>query len=1132
MNRLLPAVVLVMLFAGACQQNEQVSTPSISQAATAVVAEQQLSEPLFALLSPTETGVTFNNDLGEDVRINPYRYINAFNGGGVGVGDFNNDGLPDLYFTANLQPNQLYIADGGLKFRDVTATAGVDGGRGWSSGVALADVNGDGWLDIYLCKQYLSDSDEERKNYLYINNGDLTFSEKAKEYGLDNDGLSVQATFFDYDLDGDLDLYLGNHPWNYTIDYTYNYKQQQNPQLKDSDRLYRNNGDETFTDVTAEAGILNFGFTLGVVASDFNKDGYPDIYIANDHAGPDRFWQNNGDGTFTNVLDQAMGHTANFAMGIDAADINNDGWVDICNVDMLAEDNYRQKKMMSGMDRQAFWRSVDAGYHYQYMRNMLQLNNGNGTFSEIGQLAGITQTDWSWTALFADFSNNGRKDLYITNGYRINSRDNDFLLARKAEIERRKKAGLPPMKQSEWGDQMYEKLTATKLPNYYFENNGDFTFSKKTGEYGLGQPGFSHGACYADLDLDGDLDLVVNNMDAVAHVYRNNAADAGRNWLRVKLEGTNANTHGIGAKVTIEHGSTMQYVEVTHTRGFQSSVEPVAHFGTGGIETVDKVLVEWPDGSTSMLANVPTGQLLTIKQAEANPGQPAVYRLPEGLFAEVGEELGVDYRHRENPYDDYEEEVLLPHKMSQFGPSLAAADVNGDGNEDFFVGGAAKSAGALYLANGNAYEMAAGGPWQADAASEDVGAAFLDVDGDGDQDLYVSSGGNEFPIGSPLLQDRLYLNDGTGTFTKASGQLPDVLASTGCVVPGDYDADGDMDLFVGGRVVPGRYPMPARSYILQNDGSGTFDDVTKQIAPDLVEPGLVTTALWMDFDGSGTTDLVVAGEWMPIGFYAQQSGSFENRTESMGFAEETGWWNRLHAADFDNDGDLDIVAGNLGLNYKYKAQPGEPFQVWCHDFDQNDHLDIVLGYYNEGTCFPVRGRQCSSEQIPDIKKKFPSYQAFATANLEQIYGNELEEALHYKANNFASCYLENTGDGNFRVSKLPNMAQFSLITGIVSLDYNNDGNLDMLLAGNLYVSEVETGRADAGTGVVLLGDGKGGFEALPSMQSGFFANRDVKDLVPIQGANGRLRVLVANNDSKLQLFEFRGGKGNIQLAQR
>lgn len=855
--------------------------------------------PLFSLVSHAESGVDFSNELAENDRVNPFIYINAFGGGGVAIGDINNDGLQDIYFTANTKPNRLFLNLGDMKFKDITGTAGVSGGEGWCSGISMADVNGDGLLDIYVCKEFNFKEDSLRQNILYINNGDLTFTNRAAEYGVADAGLSVQSTFFDYDLDGDLDLYVGNHPWVYTLDFDHSLKQIKNPESRDTDRLYRNDGTK-FTDVTKAAGMINFGFTLGLVAGDFDKDGWPDLYVANDHTEPDLFYRNNGNGTFTNVVSTAMKHTANFAMGVDMADVNNDGWLDLINVDMLAKDNFRQKTQMSGMAPKEFWRNVDAGYHYQYMRNMLQINNGNGTFSEIGQLAGVSKTDWSWAALFADFNNDGNKDLYVTNGYRLDARDNDFLKSRQKENEVRLKNKQPLMTKEEFGAQIREKLSATKLSNFYFESNGDYTFTSKANEYGLGLPGFSNGAAYGDLDNDGDLDLVVNNLDEISHIYQNNTTENGGNSIRIKLVGEGKNKFGLGAKVEIQVGETVQYQEHTATRGYLSSVENVLHFGLAQLTEVNEIRITWPDGRYQKLSSVKVGQELSVFQKDASAKAPAT-RIEKPMFSDLTRESGIGFKHVENDYDDYKKESLLPHKMSQFGPCLATGDVNGDGFDDFYVGGALGQAGMMYLGLADAkFTAVAGGPWEIDRGSEDLGAVFFDADNDGDLDLYVASGGNEFFQDAPALQDRLYLNQGNGKFSKGVENLPKLRGSGSCVVSGDFDGDGDLDLFVGGRVVPGAYPFPARSFLLQNN-AGIFSDVTASLAPDLFQPGLVTSAVWTDFDGDKQLDLVVVGEWMPITFYKNSGGKLASINKDNGMENTSGWWNRIIAADFDGD---------------------------------------------------------------------------------------------------------------------------------------------------------------------------------------------------------------------------------------
>ncbi|MCH8905411.1 MAG: VCBS repeat-containing protein, partial [Bacteroidetes bacterium] len=851
--------------------------------------------------------------------------------------------------------------------------AGIEG-DGWCTGVTMADVNADGFLDIYVCRSYDDDNPQKRGNLLFINNGDQTFTERGEEYGLNDISHSTQATFFDYDLDGDMDVYVINNPrWH--VDEA-RFEKQKNPQLEESDKLFRNDGNNHFKDVTIESGIINFGFSLGLAAADVNNDGYPDIYVSVDHSEPDYFYINNGNGTFTNSTGSSLKHISNFGMGMDLADFNNDGLIDIVVVDMMAEDNFRQKTQMKGMSPKTFWNMVDHGYHYQYMRNTLQLNNGNGTYSEIGLLAGITSTDWSWSTLMADFDNDGLKDIFVSNGFRKGLRDNDFLIeVKKMKVEAKKT--------SEHVD-IYEieemMPTGELLSNYLFKNNGDLTFREVTTEFGLTDQAFSYGAAYGDLDNDGDLDLIINNLDDQTFVYRNNATDQlENNYLRIHLKGSGNNKLGIGAKVTIEHGNSMQYQELTLTRGFQSSVENRLHFGLGTIDKVDRVKVVWPDGKQQILNNVEVNILLVIDQSDANIPSGESLEQVNLLFSELTTRIGISFTHKENDFDDFEKEILLPHKMSQFGPNIAVGDVNHDGLDDFYVGGASEQAGSLYIQNEDAtFTEISGTPFERDRICEDIGAVLFDSDNDGDLDLYVVSGGNEFDPASKYLQDRLYLNDGLGNFTKSKSNIPEMISSGSCVVPGDYDGDGDMDLFIGGRVVPGRYPFAPSSYILNNEG-GIFSDVTEEIAPGLSDQGLVTSAIWTDFDNDGSKDLIVVGEWMPISFYHNNSGKFENKTEEFGFGNSTGWWNKIIEGDFDKDGDMDYVAGNLGLNYKYTATVEEPLHIYCYDFDRSGTFDIVLGYYNGGTCYPVRGRQCSSQHMPFIPQKFPNYNSFGSA---------------------------------------------------------------------------------------------------------------------------------------------------------
>jgi len=1081
-------------------------------------AQQQGKKALFTSLSSSMTGIDFRNTLTMDLHVNPQFYVNSFNGGGVGIGDVNNDGLDDIYLTGNMVSNRLYLNRGDMSFEDVTELAGVDGQGGWSTGVSMVDINQDGLLDIYVCRAFGKGGGEMRENLLYINQGDGSFSEEAEAYGVNDSAYSTQGVFFDYDLDGDLDLYVGNNPREFRLSIEYSLAKTRNPQLNESDRLYRNNGDHTFTDVTEAAGILNYGFLLGVVVGDMNKDGLPDIYVSNDHQEPDKYYQNNGDGTFSNVIDRVMKHTSNFSMGLDLADFNNDGWLDLVVLDMLAEDNYRQKTQMKGMDPEVFWIRANIGYHYQYMRNTLQLNNGNGSYSEIGLMAGIANTDWSWAVLMEDFDNDGFKDLFVTNGYRKDVRDNDYIIAFFDLINKKKKANLPPLTLEELQELT---LNETKLINYFFLNNGDLTFSDRSAESGFTKPTFSNGAAYSDLDNDGDLDLVINNLMDLASIYQNNTSEIlSNNYISLQLIGQGSNLGAFGAVVEIQYGDQFQYKELSLVRGFQSSVSPFLHFGLGSASNISSLTVRWPDGRKSILKDIAVNQRLILNQKDSNSPIESTPDEVNKLFVEYSQQANIDFTHEENEYDDYLKEVLLPHKMSQFGPNITTGDVNGDGLVDFFIGGASWQSGALYLQDASGeFRKSAKQPWERHRMSEDIGVLLFDAEGDGDLDLYVVSGGNEFSIGSPLLQDRLYLNSGKGSFVYDEYALPHSKNSGSCVVAGDYDQDGDLDLFIGGRVVPGLYPFPAQSSLLRNEG-GRFTDVTEEFAPDLREPGLVTSAIWSDYNTDGWLDLLLVGEWMPITVFENQAGKkLKNRTSKFGLENTTGWWNKIIASDIDRDGDPDYLLGNLGLNYKYKATEAEPLHIYCHDFDNSGTRDIVLGYYNDGTCYPVRGRQCSSEQIPGIKNMFPTYESFGNASLEQVYGEGLKEALHYEAKYFSSSYMENKGRGEFVLSQLPIEAQFSTIFGIIPHDYDQDGHLDLLIAGNFYVSEVETGRADASIGLLLSGDGKGNFSAVPGRESGFNAHLDVRDIALIKTTQGNL-VLVANNDDRMQVFKI------------
>ncbi|WP_350293312.1 VCBS repeat-containing protein [uncultured Croceitalea sp.] len=1067
---------------------------------------QKKQEKQFSLLQSEETGIVFSNDIVETDSLNYFNYPYMYMGGGVSAGDINNDGLIDLFFTANMKSNSLYLNKGNLKFEDITKEARIEGDDRWYTGSTMVDINNDGFLDIYVS---VSGKGNNRNNMLYVNNGDGSFTESASSYKIDNNGHTTQGTFFDYDKDGDLDLYLANYPPTpFKSPVKLYYSKAKNPKIEESDILYRNNGDGTFTDVTIESGILNFGLSLSATAGDFNNDGWQDIYVSNDFDSADYLYINNQNGTFSEVAKTAVNHTSQYGMGADIADYNNDLLIDLAQVDMTPEDNRRSKANMASMNPIGFTNMVKAGLNYQYMQNSLQLNrgvdsNGNPVFSEVSKLAGISTTDWSWSILFADLDNDGWKDITVSNGTRRDINNRDYFL----DLKSRNHFGGVKLSAEE-----IQKIPSEKVANYVYKNNKDYTFKNMTSEWGWEEKTFSNGATYADLDNDGDLDFVINNIDQKASVYQNNNL-RNNNYLKVKLKGPSANINGIGAKVYVTTSNTTQINEVTLTRGFQSSISPELHFGLGNsLNSLVKVV--WPNGYVSKIKNAEANKTITIDFKEAIINEQDFTR-DEFLFENTSlDSIGVDFRHIENDYDDYKLEPLLPHQTSMLGAGLATADVNGDGLEDIYLGGAHNQAGVLYiqtedgLFKGTNAEL-----WEADKVHEDMHALFFDLDLDGDNDLYVVSGGNEKSEYVDYFQDRIYLNDGKGKFTKGVSILPEIQTSGSRVKAGDYDADGDLDLFVGGRITAGQYPWPTKSYILNND-HGIFKDVTKQVAPDFENIGMITDANWTDFDGNGSLDLILVGEWTPILFYSNANGKFQNKTTDTGLTSTNGWWFSISQNDFDNDGDMDYVVGNLGLNYKYKATKEEPFEVFADDFDNNGRKDIVLSYYNFGKLFPVRGKSCSSQQIPSLKQKFEDYNSFAVAEVTEVYGTEKldKAAIHYSATTFATSYIENLGNGKFTIKELNKEAQFSAVNKIIVDDFDNDGKEDMLLGGNLYSSEIETPRNDSSIGTYLRGDGKGNFAAASNINSGLFIRGDVKDFASIKIKNSNYILVVKNND--------------------
>ena len=1078
-------------------------------------------ETLFTLLDPEHTNILFSNDIPETEHLNILTYEYLHNGGGVATGDLNNNGLPDIFFTGNYVANRLYKNNGNFQFEEIAEEAGLLGTQGWDTGVTMVDINGNGYLDIYVCRSGPLPP-EHRANQLYINNGDMTFTESAAEYGLDDMGYATQAVFIDYNGNGLLDMFLLNHnivpmeafdPAEVTA--------QRDPYV--GDKLFRNNGDGTFTEVSEEAGIIGnpLGYGLGVAVGDLNNNGWTDIYIANDFLERDYIYINNGDGTFTEKLKEATKQLVSFSMGNDIADFNNNGWLDILTTDMHAEDHYRQMTNMTGMDNTTFRYMVDDGFHYQYMFNALQMNNGNETFSNIGQITGVSYTDWSWAALMADFDNDGFKDIFIANGYYKEVADKDYnvyedevfdLVRTDPEIELLDK--MP---------ELLESIPSTPIVNYMLRNNGDLTFTKKMEEWGMNHPGFSAGAAYADLNNNGALDLVVANVNDLPFIYRNNSRDlSGHNFLRFDLQGPANNTSGIGTRVTIYNGDDLQMIEHYLTRGFQSSVEDVLHFGLGDHNEVDRVDVRWPDGKVQTLYDIPANQIVSLSYENAyQPEDDSDSSVNEFLFEDITEQVGLSHNHDENEYIDFERQPLLPYKMSRLGPALAVGDVNGNGLDDFFVGGAHEYSGTLYFqTESGEFESASSQPWENDRISEDVGALFFDSNGNGSLDLYVVSGGYEFSTTSSALQDRLYINDGDGNFQKAENALPEMRTSGSVAVAGDFNGNGQLDLFIGGRVVPGNYPYPPRSYLLENE-NGMFTDVTSTMAPELYEAGMVTDAIWSDHNNNGKSDLIVVGEWMPIMLMENRGDSFVNISNEENLENSRGWWFSIAEAGLNETGNMDYIVGNLGLNHRYKTSPDEPFQVYSKDFNGNGRNDIVLAYYNDGVLYPRRGRRTMVGQFPFIENEFPTYHAYASATFTEIFGDDLlDNALHYKVDTFASSKLQSREQGGFDVVPLPNMAQLSSIQGILVEDFDDDGQNDIVIAGNLYHFESKTPRNDASIGLFLKNDQSGNLGFIPGRKSGLFADGDVRGLELISlGREGQMGILIPKNDDYLQLIK-------------
>ncbi len=1073
------------------------------------------SNQVLTLLSPEETGISFKNTIREHEGFNVLEYEYFFNGGGVAIGDLNNDGLPDVYFTANMEPDHLYLNKGNLSFENISLSAGLTTDPGWTTGVSMADVNADGWLDIYVCRSGQVGTDR-RRNLLYINNGDLTFSERAAEFGLDEPAYSNHASFFDYDRDGDLDMYLLNHPIRRFSNFDVALMKQQRDSLA-GDKLFRNTGGH-FEDVSVEAGIIGnaLGFGLSAVVSDINQDGWPDLYVANDYIEDDYLYINRKNGTFSEEIKSRLTHASYSSMGSDIADINNDGLPDIMTLDMLAEDHYRQK-ILKGPENHIFYQQMrERGIHEQYMRNMLQLNNGNGTFSEIGQLAGVSNTDWSWAVLLADFDNNSYRDIIVTNGYLRDYTDLDYLERVLGEARRASAMG-----ERFSSLDLVQQMPSTPLHNYAFSNRGGLDFENRSEAWNFQTPSFSNGAAYGDLDLDGDLDLIINNINEAAFVYRNNTDGAeGGNHLRVQLEGPKGNPFGYGSTIEIKQGDEFESTYyVAPARGYLSSVDPVTTAGLGALTSVD-LTITWPDGKKQELKQVEAGKTLILKHEDGAPSGDTSRPVESPLFYPLSGNLGLDYVHQENPFYDFDREPLLPHMLSRLGPALAVSDMNRDRLEDIFVGGARGQAGALYLQQTDgSFSKVLASDLEAHAGYEDVDAAFIDIDNDGDNDLYVVSGGNDETELLDVYQDRVYLNNGFGIFSFDAGRLPEMTASGSTLAPFDYDADGDIDVFVGGGVVPGRYPRAPRSYLLENEG-GFFKDVTLERAEALVSPGMVMGAAWADLDGTGQTYLILAGEWMNLRVfvYDSEQGIVEKTTEA-GFAETTGWWNTIEVADLDGDGDADLLAGNQGLNTQLNASIKEPLRIYADDMDANGKDEIVLTNFIAGQRHSIYWREELVASVPRWSTIFPDNKTYASADIGLLKENMPPDGLVLEVTDLQTSLFENVGDGTFRQRPLPPEAQFSPVNDIVIRDVDGDGILDVLMAGNDYTTRPQIGPANGGRGLVLMGKGRLDLQALSPEVSGLYLPGDARKIKIVHTVNGP--VLVAgNNNGLLSVFGF------------
>ncbi|MEY2950902.1 MAG: hypothetical protein RLZZ248_2103 [Bacteroidota bacterium] len=1066
-----------------------------------------------------KSGIDFKNQLSYLQNFNIYTYRNFYNGGGVAVGDVNQDGWVDLYFTGNMVSNKLYLNRGDLTFEDVTETAGVGGTGGWSTGVSMADVNGDGLLDIYVCNSGKMGGDDKR-NELFINLGNGKFEEMAATFGLDDPGYSTHAAFFDYDRDGDLDVYLLNN--SFQAIGSFNLRKNERPKRdpEGGDKLFRNDG-EVFTDVSEEAGIYGsvIGFGLGVTVGDINKDGWLDIYVSNDFFERDYIYMNQGDGTFEEVLEQQMKSISGASMGADMADLNNDALPDIFVTEMLPEPNDRLKTKTTFENWDRYQYNLENGYYHQFTRNMLQLNNGDGTFSEVGRLAGIEATDWSWGALIADFDNDGQKDLFVANGILRDLTDQDYInYVSTEEIAKSviKNDGVDYQ-------QLTDAIPSNKIPNYLYQNVGFLQFENVTEDWGLAEPSHSNGSAYGDLDNDGDLDLIINNLNEEAQIYlnQNERTHPDHHYLKIELVGSSKNYQAVGTKLTAYSSEGPLYLEQVPVKGFQSSVDPRPNFGLGGITTIDSLVVEWMTGFRQTIKGVlvDTTLKLTLPDESNYLSEVSKDTNPEeGQLFKAGNPPNFD--HKENKFDQFDRDRLLYHMLTAEGPALCQGDFNQDGKSDVFVGGAAGQSSRLFLQTPNGWKAVSAEVMDENQSSEDVDCACFDADGDGDLDVYVASGSAEFSGNSSALIDRLYLNDGKGNLINSNQILPSFnFENSSCVRPSDVDGDGDLDLFVGVGTKNQLIGLPANSYLLINDGGGNFVDQTEALAPSMLNLGMVKDASWIDMDGDGDEDLIVVGTYMPLTLFINEDGAFV-KGDVPGFLKSNGWWNTIAVGDFNEDGRPDLIVGNHGLNSRFKASEAQPVCMYINDFDNNGSIDPIICLYFGDESYPLVLRHDLITQLPGLKKKYNLYEDYKNASIKDMFdANQLNNTILLNAYTMESVIYLNKGNGDFERSPLPMEAQITPINDILVSDIDGDGHLDLLLGGNFYYAKPEVGRYDASYGTFLKGDGRGGFEYVPNRQIGLRIEDQVSNLVEME-VNGRRSILVAKNNQPLQLIHI------------